>query len=58
MIFSLARLSLRRGLFSKVLKKVSKQVVQIFLGKRILEKTACVKTLRQDQTMCLRKGGA
>lgn len=50
MIFSLARLSLRRGLFSKVLKKVSKQVVQIFLGKRILEKTACVKTLRQDQT--------
>ena len=42
MIFSLARLSLRRGLFSKDLKEGSKQVVQIFLGKIILEKTVCV----------------
>ena len=38
MIFSLARLSLRRGLFLEDMKEVRKQVIQIFLGKRILDR--------------------
>lgn len=54
MIFNLARLSLKRRHLPEDLKEVGEQVTQIFEGKEFqMEKTACVKALRQEQTCCV-----